>query len=412
MNLQQAVALGKLQKQQASLLLKGQTTKTAKEIAELVFDLSAAAGEPFQNASPKAWASRWLTSKKFVLVELDPRQVAVPFANRISRSKVLATMQASASSLPPVVVDMNRHGIGKTSTGYVPSVILLDGKHRHRSQVLCGRDRISAWVGENALAELQARAATRKNFVIGESKTPGRPLSKIEVQAALMGPTGGSPVAITRQDTGDGGSRPSGGGHMPAPVGPARPVGRSPMPSRPVGPARPVTGFRAGAGGGAGGASAGAGPGGGVSGLNPARANLYSANIDPSDKTQFTDKEGATRIEPDRGNPEKQQPGAGIGPRVGPRVGSAEGTRFQEHLHTTPAGGASHSEMNQRLQQEKDLQAGPIKVKKLITKKKRKMEAVAPPGRERQVLKLKEKFGEDSATPYKIAWSQKNKGKN
>ena len=36
---------------------------------------------------------------------------------------------------------------------------------------------------------------------------------------------------------------------------------------------------------------------------------------------------------------------------------------------------------------------------------------VAPPGREKQVLKLKKKFGKDSDIPYKIAWSQHNKEK-
>ena len=326
MNIAQAVALTNMQKEQSVILLQGQTTKTAGEIAELVLDLSAAAGEPFENAVPKVWGNRWLASKKFVLVEIDPRQVAVPFVNRISHTKVLATMQASANSLPPIVVDMNLRGIGKTETGYVPSVIVVDGKHRYRAQVLCGRDRITAWVGEKALATLQARAAARKTFVVAKAKSTGRPLSKIEVQAALMSPTGGSPAAMTRQDTGDGGSRPTGGSHSVRVGGPARPVG---------------TGFRSA---GAGGASAGGGPGGGVSGLNPDRANLYS-EVDPSDKKQFM------KDEPEGTNPAKQSPGVGVGPRV------------------APDGGASHSDMTQRLS--KGMKAGPIKVKKLVTKKKK-----------------------------------------
>ena len=40
-----------------------------------------------------------------------------------------------------------------------------------------------------------------------------------------------------------------------------------------------------------------------------------------------------------------------------------------------------------------------------------KMPEVAPPGREKQILKLKKKFGKDSDIPYKIAWSQHNKEK-
>ena len=40
-----------------------------------------------------------------------------------------------------------------------------------------------------------------------------------------------------------------------------------------------------------------------------------------------------------------------------------------------------------------------------------KIPEVAPPGREKQVLKLKKKFGKDRDIPYKIAWSQHNKEK-
>ena len=36
---------------------------------------------------------------------------------------------------------------------------------------------------------------------------------------------------------------------------------------------------------------------------------------------------------------------------------------------------------------------------------------VAPPGSEKQILKLKKKFGADSDVPYKIAWAQYTKKK-
>ncbi len=36
---------------------------------------------------------------------------------------------------------------------------------------------------------------------------------------------------------------------------------------------------------------------------------------------------------------------------------------------------------------------------------------VAPPGKEKMIKKLKKKFGADSDVPFKIAWSQHNKGK-
>ena len=40
-----------------------------------------------------------------------------------------------------------------------------------------------------------------------------------------------------------------------------------------------------------------------------------------------------------------------------------------------------------------------------------KLPEVAPPGKEKMIKKLKGKYGADSDIPYKIAWSQHNKGK-
>ncbi len=358
MNIEQAMQLTNMRKQATPPVLEGQETKTAKEMAELVFELSASVGDPYRNATPEVWAKKWLPSRKFTLVDIDPRQVAVPYVNKIAHSKVMAIMQASAVDLPPVVVDLNAHGIGKTTTGYVPSIIVVDGKNRHRAQVLCGRDRISAWVGEKALDVLQARASARKTFVVAKAKTQLRPLSKIEIAAALSAPSGGSPVSVARQDTGDGGSRPTGSTHRSV---------RGPM--------------RGGAG----------GPGGSLgsgSGLNPQRMGMYSdadpsdkngsdpsdtgQMIDPSDKSQF-----AKPDEPDSGDPFSQSPGSGVGPRVKP-----------------------------------SMKAGPITVKKIRTdKKKRKMQAVAPPGfGEDTMHKLKQKHGTESA--FKIAWSSYNKGRS
>lgn len=46
--------------------------------------------------------------------------------------------------------------------------------------------------------------------------------------------------------------------------------------------------------------------------------------------------------------------------------------------------------------------------KRMKTKKKRKAQEDAPPGREKQVKKLKKKF-DDPGAPYAIAWAQHNK---
>ena len=40
-----------------------------------------------------------------------------------------------------------------------------------------------------------------------------------------------------------------------------------------------------------------------------------------------------------------------------------------------------------------------------------KLPEVAPPGKEKMIKKLKQKYGDDSEIPFKIAWSQHNKEK-
>ena len=90
------------------------------------------------------------------------------------------------------------------------------------------------------------------------------------------------------------------------------------------------------------------------------------------------------------GDPSQMSPDSGVGPRL------------------KPDWGAEDSEFSKGMKASRKMDAGPIKVGKIVTKKKR-MTAVAPPGRSKQVEKLKEKYGADSAVPFKIAWSQQNK---
>jgi hypothetical protein len=82
------------------------------------------------------------------------------------------------------------------------------------------------------------------------------------------------------------------------------------------------------------------------------------------------------------GGNNSHSPGSGVGPRV------ARST------------GGSRSEMS-RLQDTVEVDAGSKVVSKIYTK--------APPGHEKQVLELKKKFGEDSSTPFKIAWDDYGK---
>ena len=74
-------------------------------------------------------------------------------------------------------------------------------------------------------------------------------------------------------------------------------------------------------------------------------------------------------------SPDIVSPGSGVGPRV-----------------LNP--GASRSDVAKALK----AKGKGIKVPKMFTK--------APPGMEDMVMKLKDKYGEDSSTPFKIAWSK------
>ena len=190
----------------------------ATEIAKRVFAMSARYGEPYENQTPETWRKDWLASDKFVLAEIGVEQVGMPYAKKISGEKVRRIISASADGeMEPIVVDVNRQQIGRTPLGYVPKVIVVDGKHRHRSQIDMGKDRVLAWVGEKALTELERRKnGGNRRFVIAAASSQTyqqiAPMSNLLATATLYSAVSVKPsTAITRQDTGDGGSRPTGG---------------------------------------------------------------------------------------------------------------------------------------------------------------------------------------------------------
>jgi len=146
-------------------------TRLQLDVAKRVFRVSELQKTPYQNIGPEDWAKRWLVSDTFTLAEIAPYQVAVPFVNRINQNRVQATLMASQDEIEPIVIDLNKQHIGRTESGYVPKVIVVDGKHRHRAQLMQGRDRILAWVGDRAMAELQQRERQVKRFVIAAATT-------------------------------------------------------------------------------------------------------------------------------------------------------------------------------------------------------------------------------------------------
>lgn len=351
MNLEAAIASSELRRN------SGHTTgmkqeRQSIEVARRVFEVSAMANEPYENLKPEEWVQRWLASQTFVLAEIAPHHVAVPNVNRINKNKIQATLQCSAEEIEPIVVDLNKQNIGATNSGFVPKIIVVDGKHRHRAQVLRGKDRILAWVGDQAMAELQKRNSA-KQFVI---KAAAKPLSlsrfsatKLDILAAIAGPA----AAMTRQDAGDGGSRPTGGTQVPK---------------------------MASMGGGMGGPGASATGG---SGMNPTRKGIFSQNArssgsleepDPSDTKAEPDPSDRNKTFPDPSDrlqwkankPQKKAPGADYKPfkwldQGGHSAGSGVGPRINAY-------GTSEGVLNAK--KKKRMEAGPIRVKKIVTSPK------------------------------------------
>lgn len=410
MNLEQAIASSELRRK-VGHSTETQQVRQAVDVARRVFEVSAMAQEPYENMKPEDWAHRWLASQTFVLAEIAPHHVAVPNVNRIDSSKVQATLQCSAEEIEPIVVDINKQGIGATHGGYVPKFIVVDGKHRHRAQVLRGKDRILAWVGDLAMAEMKSKNSA-KQFVIKAAAKPfpekGTRFDGLaDIYAAVAPPS----AAITRQDVGDGGSRPTGGTTVPKMANAG--------------------------GGGMGGLGSG-------SGMNPTRKGIFSQNArssgsleepdpsdtkaepdpsdrnktfpDPSDRLQWNAKKPQTKAPGADYKPFKwlDQGGASAGSGVGPHLtqkqmrayGTSEGAekgwesrggsnKGAEHLNNSdkafldswlrqhkPSEDEQKSNdalkkmytwtggLNAKKKKSKSMEAGPIRVKKIITSPK------------------------------------------
>ena len=178
----------------------------AEQIAKQVFAMAKANGNPFLNINHKQWAKKWLASDEFVLTEINAASVAIPMAPK-NPNKVFTNILASATSLPPIVVDLNKRGIGRApGSGYIPPVIVVDGKHRATAININGRETIKAWVGVKALDQVSP-----SRVEIKASARKPQPQSRLDTTARLYAGMGGTPVP--RQDTGDGGAKPS----MPMP---------------------------------------------------------------------------------------------------------------------------------------------------------------------------------------------------
>jgi hypothetical protein len=267
-------------------------------------------------------------------MEIEISKAALPGMPR-NPNRVFEKMQAAASSLEPIVVDVNKQNIGQTPSGYVPRVIVVDGKHTHMARRTQGYGTILAWVGEKALKYVRPK---KTEITITASKSNGK-TTKIDAAVA---------VSVPRQDRARAGSAPhdnipsefptKGNGNLDWPP---QPVTQSPRKIRSAGGAGASGGGAAGSG--AGGAS---GSLGGGSGSNPNRMGVYAD--DASDVDQGT---AATLQDPTdytQDSPAYESPGSGVGPR------------------TKKSTGATNSELSQ-----KEVKGSKF-IKKIVTKKPRR----------------------------------------
>ena len=372
MNLQAAQDLAKLREpQQVSVQPK---VKTAVQVARRIFQLAAAGGFPYKNHTPESWAKKWMSSKTFMLMEIDINAAASPHMPK-NPTRVQHYMHCSKDSFDPIVVDVNKRKVGKTLLGYTPEVVKLDGKHRSAALLAQGHTKVLAWVGCKAakkikpskIMEVNASAVTTPTF-----DTPSKIGTAYQLFASVVPSVG---IPSIRQDSGEGGSRPkdhlhSGKGLFKKKVKAkveecdacgARSSGslvddssnsdhKIPPDSSDTKQAVDTSDQL---------------------GWDGRQANVYAPGTRPGYADQF-------------GSPNFQAPGSGVGQRV---------------KNT----GASNSDFS------RELRAKGTKIPKIWNKKKR-VKAVAPPGREAQVKALKPKVGKKAA--FKIAWSQHNDGKH
>lgn len=241
-------------------------TISARKLAKRIFELAAQAGRPYNGITSKKWARKWLASDEFVLMEIETSRVAMPLS---PKNPSLVLQQVTAAAQEPIVVDLNKRHIGTAFIGYVPEVIIVDGKHRYAAGTLRGDIRTQAWVGVKAVDKVSPKVRT---LVASKSKT--RTGTKIEAAAAMAAIPAG---AIQRQDREQGNSAP-----------------HAAMPGQ--------KGYKMYNTGGPG-ASLGSG-----SGSNPNRMGFGAVEQDPSDEKE---------------DPSDQAPGAGVGKRLAPSPGGS-----------------------------------------------------------------------------------------
>src|SRR5580658_5888770 len=132
---------------QAALMLPNQgvpiKSRTKLQVAKRVFQLAASGGFPYTGQTYKDWAKKWLTSDTYRLMEIDINAAASPHLPK-NPERVAFRLLCSTDSMDPIVVDLNKMKTGKSHLGYIPKIVVLDGKHRKQAQLIQGHTRILA----------------------------------------------------------------------------------------------------------------------------------------------------------------------------------------------------------------------------------------------------------------------------
>lgn len=458
MNLEQSQSIANLQ---IPVMNVTGIRKSRIQVAKRVFQLAASGGHPYRNHSPESWAKKWLKSKEFVLMEIDINAAACVHMPGHPEG-VSHYFQCSKDSMDPIVVDGNKRRMGRTALGYIPEVTVNDGKHRLKAQRMQGHTRIMAWVGTKVIDKIKKRggveihaAAWKKYKQTGIIPSMNKTEVAYELYAATV-PSTGLANTVTRQSTGEGGSRPrnataninakkkmkgmggggSAGGASNSGGSGSNPLRMGIMESGGPGSGRKKTtqseflktgkwpssatrrenlkkarGFEAADCNACGARSSGS--------LEDESASDDKVPPDPSDNGQRVDPSDRRKFNPTK--PQLRAPGtrpgqsneyglndaAAYGSNIGPRIpnGGASKSDFSRGKLTVNAMGHEVACMcGMCMKSKKNMDASGLKVKTINMK--------APPGREDQVMELKKKYGEGSPIPFQIAWDQYQSKKN
>ena len=127
--------------------------KPGIELAKEIFAEAEERKQPFLYMTAEKWTRKWLPSRRFRLLRLPLNAAALPCQ---PKGDNLVLKKIHAREEKPIVVDYNKNQVGATLHGFVPPIVVIDGKHRFKAATMRGDSHILAWVGEEAISEMQA----------------------------------------------------------------------------------------------------------------------------------------------------------------------------------------------------------------------------------------------------------------